>query len=125
MYRAFVRARLSTAAVNEASRKSARTLELERVTAERDWKIAGTTEVYAIGGSKGREKRPAFHTLLKDANRRKFGLVAAWSVDLPGRPLKDLLFFLDYFHSHGTDLSLHQQGIDTTTPTNQDRISKP
>ena len=67
-------------------------------------------------GAKGREKRPAFDNLLKDANRRKFDLMAAWSVDRLGRSLKDLLSFLDAIHTLGIDLYLHQQGIDTTTP---------
>ena len=40
----------------------------------------------------------------------------AWSVDRLGRSLQDLIGFLGELHSTGTDLYLHQQGIDTTTP---------
>jgi DNA invertase Pin-like site-specific DNA recombinase len=41
-------------------------------------------EVYedaGISGAKGRDKRPGFDRLLKDATRGKFSLIAAWSVD--------------------------------------------
>ena len=49
----------------------------------------------------------------KDAARRRFDVVMAWSVD---RSLQDLCGFLSELHSLGIDLFLHQQGIDTTTP---------
>ena len=52
----------------------------------------------------------------KDAARRRFDVVLAWSVDRLGRSLQDLCGFLSELHSLGIDLFLHQQGIDTTTP---------
>jgi len=91
-------------------------LELERIAEHSGWRIVGSYEDHAISGAKGREKRTALDNLLKDANRRKFDVVAAWSVDRVGRSLKDLLSFLDEIHALGIDLYLHQQGIDTTTP---------
>ena len=91
-------------------------LELERIAEHSGWRIVGSYEDHAISGAKGREKRPALDNLLKDANRRKFDVVAAWSIDRVGRFLKDLLAFLDEIHALGIDLYLHQQGIDTTTP---------
>ena len=39
----------------------------------------------------------------------------AWSVDRPGRSLRDLVGFLSELHG-SIDLFLHQQGLDTTTP---------
>ena len=69
-------------------------LELERIAELSGWKIIGTYEDHAISGAKGHEKRPALDNLLKDANRRKFDLVAAWSVDRLGRSLQNLLEFL-------------------------------
>jgi DNA invertase Pin-like site-specific DNA recombinase len=69
-----------------------------------------------ISGSKGREGRPAFDALCKDASRRQFDLIAAWSVDRLGRSLQDLVGFLTEIHALGVNLFLHQQGIDTTTP---------
>jgi DNA invertase Pin-like site-specific DNA recombinase len=43
--------------------------------------------------------------------------VAAWSVDRLGRSLQDLVAFLSELHSLHIDLFLHQQGLDTTTPS--------
>jgi DNA invertase Pin-like site-specific DNA recombinase len=43
--------------------------------------------------------------------------VAAWSVDRLGRSLQDLVAFLGELHAKGVDLYLHQQGLDTTTPS--------
>jgi DNA invertase Pin-like site-specific DNA recombinase len=76
-------------------------------------------EVYVdrgISGTKGRDKRPAFDRLHKDASRRQFDIVMAWSVDRLGRSLRDLIAFLDHLKSTGIDLYLHQQGVDTQTP---------
>ena len=69
-----------------------------------------------ISGSKGRDQRPGFDAMHKDAARRRFDVVMAWSVDRLGRSLQDLCGFLSELHSLGIDLFLHQQGIDTTTP---------
>ena len=91
-------------------------LELQRVAEVSGWEIVGTYEDHAISGSKGRDQRPGLDTLLKDASRRKFNIVAAWSVDRIGRSLQDLLTFLGEIQALGIDLYLHQQGVDTTTP---------
>jgi DNA invertase Pin-like site-specific DNA recombinase len=90
--------------------------ELEHVAGRAGWTIIETYEDAGISGAKGRDKRPAFDRLLKDAARRRFDIVAAWSVDRLGRSLPDLLHFLEDIHGCGIDLYLHQQGIDTTTP---------
>ena len=44
-------------------------------------------------------------------------MVAAWSVDRLGRSLTDLLAVLQELHAKGVDLYLHQQGLDTSTPS--------
>jgi len=49
--------------------------------------------------------------------RREFDLVAAWSVDRLGRSLQDLIGFLQELHGAGVELYLHQQALDTTTPS--------
>jgi DNA invertase Pin-like site-specific DNA recombinase len=82
--------------------------------------LAGTSpRVYkdhGISGAKGRDRRPQFDRLLKDAASRKFDVVMAWSVDRLGRSLQDLVGFLSEVHALKIDLFLKQQGIDTTTP---------
>jgi DNA invertase Pin-like site-specific DNA recombinase len=54
--------------------------------------------------------------LCRDAARREFDLVMAWSVDRLGRSLQDLIVFLSEIHALKIDLYLHQQGLDSTTP---------
>lgn len=44
-------------------------------------------------------------------------MVAAWSVDRLGRSLMDLLGLLTELHAKDVDLYLHQQGLDTSTPS--------
>jgi DNA invertase Pin-like site-specific DNA recombinase len=76
-------------------------------------------EVYAdngISGAKGRDERPAFDRLCRDATRRRFDIIMVWSVDRLGRSLQDLVAFLSEIHASRTELYLHQQGLDTTTP---------
>jgi DNA invertase Pin-like site-specific DNA recombinase len=44
-------------------------------------------------------------------------MVAAWSVDRLGRSLQDLIEVLSDLHAKRVDLYLHQQGLDTSTPS--------
>ena len=91
--------------------------ELREIAARSGWQIVEVYRDHGISGAKGRDERPAFDRLLKDATRRKFDLIAAWSVDRLGRSLQDLVGFLSEVHGAGVDVFLHQQGIDTTTPS--------
>jgi DNA invertase Pin-like site-specific DNA recombinase len=72
---------------------------------------------HGISGAKSRDGRPEFDRLLRDAAQRKFDMVMAWSVDRLGRSLQDLVGFLSELHALHIDLFLHQQGLDTTTPS--------
>jgi DNA invertase Pin-like site-specific DNA recombinase len=55
--------------------------------------------------------------LLKDATARKINMIAAWSVDRLGRSLQHLVGFLNELQALNCHLYLHQQAIDTTTPS--------
>lgn len=90
--------------------------ELRQVAARMGYEIVEVYCDHGISGAKGRDERPAFDALCKDAARRRFDMVMAWSVDRLGRSLQDLLGFLAELHALGVDLFLHQQGLDTTTP---------
>jgi DNA invertase Pin-like site-specific DNA recombinase len=84
-------------------------------------KRAGHTivEVYediGYSGAKGRDQRPDFDRLLKDAVRRKFDILAVWSSDRLGRSLKHLVEVLETIRDTGTGLYIHTQAVDTTTP---------
>lgn len=91
--------------------------ELREIAARIGYDIVRIYKDHGISGAKGRDKRPAFDDLCRDAARREFDVVMAWSVDRLGRSLQDLVGFLSELHSLGIDLFLHQQGLDTTTPS--------
>lgn len=91
--------------------------ELEAIAARSGWTVVGFYEDAGISGAKGRDKRPGFDRLLKDATARKVDMIAAWSVDRLGRSLQDLVGFLNDLRALGCDLYLHQQALDTSTPS--------
>src|SRR5689334_24863781 len=64
---------------------------LGEVAEARGWKIVQTYSDVGISGAKGRADRPGLDEMLKDASRRKFDVVMAWSIDRIGRSLVDLL----------------------------------
>ena len=92
-------------------------LELERVAQAKGWQISAIYEDEGISGAKGRDKRPSYDRMLKDAVRARFDVLMAWDVSRLGRSLTHLVQCLDDLHSNGVDLYLHQQAIDTTTPS--------
>jgi DNA invertase Pin-like site-specific DNA recombinase len=112
MKRAVLYLRVSTIDQTTANQER----ELREVAARMGCEIVKVYKDHGISGAKGREKRPAFDALCRDAAQRKFDMVMAWSVDRLGRSLQDLVAFLSELHALKVDLFLHQQGLDTTTP---------
>jgi DNA invertase Pin-like site-specific DNA recombinase len=90
---------------------------LQSVAKRHGWSVVQVFEDTGISGAKGRKDRPALDALLKAVARREVDMVAAWSVDRLGRSLTDLLDFLRELHAKEVDLFLHQQGLDTSTPS--------
>jgi DNA invertase Pin-like site-specific DNA recombinase len=90
--------------------------ELRDIAGRMGCEIVKVYKDHGISGAKGRDKRPAFDALCRDASRRQFDVVMAWSVDRLGRSLQDLVGFLSELHALKIDLFLRQQGLDTTTP---------
>jgi DNA invertase Pin-like site-specific DNA recombinase len=78
--------------------------------------VTAVYEDHGFSGSKTSAQRPEMSKMLKAAVRREFDQVAVWSIDRLGRSLQDLLATLDTFRSTKTELFVHQQAIDTTTP---------
>jgi DNA invertase Pin-like site-specific DNA recombinase len=91
--------------------------ELQAVAARAGWHVVEVFEDNGISGAKGRDKRPAFDKLLKAVTARQVDMVAAWSIDRLGRSMHHLVGFLGELQAVGCDLYLHQQRIDTTTPS--------
>src|SRR6516162_1632527 len=112
MRRAVLYLRVSTIDQTTANQER----ELREVAGRMGCEIVHVYKDHGISGAEGREKRPAFNALIRDANQRKFDIVMAWSVDRLGRSLQDLVGFLSELHALHIDLFLHQQGLDTTTP---------
>ena len=92
-------------------------IELQAVAERHSWQIVTVFKDQGISGAKGRDQRPGLDKLLQAVARKEFDLVAAWSVDRLGRSLIDLVGILQEFHAKGVDLYLHQQGLDTSTPS--------
>jgi DNA invertase Pin-like site-specific DNA recombinase len=91
--------------------------ELQAVGARLGWTIVAVYTDEGVSGAKGRDKRPGLDALLKGVARREFDLIAAWSVCRLGRSLQDLIGFLAEIQARGVDLYLHQQALDTSTPS--------
>jgi DNA invertase Pin-like site-specific DNA recombinase len=91
--------------------------ELEAVAERHGWEVVAVFKDQGISGAKGKDERPGLAKLLQAVARKEIDLVAAWSVDRLGRSLLDLVGLLQELHAKNVDLYLHQQGIDTTTPS--------
>lgn len=92
-------------------------LDLEKVAVNRSWKIVESFQDEGISGFKSRSDRPALDRMLKDAVRGKFDLIAVWSIDRLGRSLQNLIETVNELQAVGVDLYIHQQAIDTTSPS--------
>src|SRR5262245_56497714 len=112
MKRAAIYLRVSTVDQTTANQER----ELREIACRTGCEIVKVYKDHGISGAKGRDKRPGFDALCRDATKRQFDVVMAWSVDRLGRSLQDLIAFLSEIHSLGIDLFLHQQGLDTRTP---------
>jgi DNA invertase Pin-like site-specific DNA recombinase len=91
--------------------------QLNEVAVRLGWTVVAVLTDEGISGAKGRDQRPGFDALLKGVARKEFDLIAAWSVDRLGRSLQDLVAFLADVQARDVDLYLHQQAIDTSTPS--------
>ena len=90
---------------------------LHDVALRSGWTVVAIFNDEGISGSKGRDRRPGLDALLKGVARREFDIVAAWAVDRLGRSLPDLVTLLGELQASGVDLFLHQQALDTSTPS--------
>ena len=98
-------------------------IELERVAQQRGWQVVEVYVDHGISGTKGRDQRPAFDRLCKDAARGKLDMVAAWSIDRVGRSLQHLVTFMAELTEQGVGLYLHQQHVDSSTAAGKAMLS--
>ena len=119
MKRAVLYLRVSTIDQTTANQER----ELREIAGRMGCDIVHVYKDHGISGAKGRDKRPQFDRLCRDAAKRQFDMVMVWSVDRLGRSLQDLVAFLSELHALHIDPFLHQQGLDTTTPAGQGDVS--
>ena len=87
-------------------------LVLARVAEHRGWTIVQTYEDQGISGAKGRDQRPAFDRVLKDAVRRRFDILMVWSIDRLGRSVLHVANALAELDAAGIRLYCDREGID-------------
>src|SRR5262249_39451640 len=63
--------------------------ELREVASRMDCEVVKVYRDHGVSGAKGREERPQFDRLCRDATKRQFDAIMAWSVDRLGRSLQD------------------------------------
>jgi hypothetical protein len=80
MKRAVLYLRVSTIEQTTANQER----ELREVASRMGCEIVHVYKDHGISGAKGREKRPGFDRMCRDAAQRKFDVVVAWSVDRRG-----------------------------------------
>jgi DNA invertase Pin-like site-specific DNA recombinase len=91
-------------------------LVLARVAEHRGWTVVHEYEDASYSGIKGRDRRPAFDQMLKDAVRGKFDVLMVWSIDRLGRSVLHVANALAELDGAGVALYSDLQAIDSTTP---------
>lgn len=89
---------------------------LEAVAQRRGWSVAATYEDAGVSGAKGRDKRPQFDAMMKDANRRRFDVVLVWAIDRLGRSTATVATALAELDHVGVAIYADREGMDATTP---------
>jgi DNA invertase Pin-like site-specific DNA recombinase len=98
-------------------------LVLEQVAAQRGWSVVETYTDHGISGAKGRDQRPAFDRLCKDATRRRFDVVMVAALDRVGRSVQNVSAFLAEMTQLGVAVYCHREAIDGSTPTGRAMLS--
>lgn len=90
-------------------------LLLAEVAERRGWSVVAVYEDAGISGAKGREKRPAFDRMLKDAARRRFDVLMVAAIDRLGRSTATVSVALAELAEAGVEPYCHREGMDGTT----------
>jgi DNA invertase Pin-like site-specific DNA recombinase len=62
--------------------------ELREVASRMGCEVVKVYRDHGVSGAKGRDERPQFDRLCRDATKREFDAIMAWSVDRLGRSLR-------------------------------------
>ena len=88
---------------------------LVEVAGRRGWSVVETYEDQGVSGAKGRDQRPGFDRMLKDAGRRRFDVLAVWSIDRLGRSTAAVATALDDLEAAGVAIYADKEGVDAST----------
>ena len=88
--------------------------QLREVASQQGWKVVGEY-VDVISGATS--SRPELDKLVRSVMKGEVNSIASWDVTRLGRSLQHLTRLLSDLHAKGCDLYLHQQGMDTRTPS--------
>jgi DNA invertase Pin-like site-specific DNA recombinase len=91
-------------------------LALRETAERRGWRIVEEYEDAGISGAKGRDKRPDFDRMLKDAARRRFDVLMVAALDRLGRSVVHVALALDELANAGIELFSAREAIDGTSP---------
>lgn len=89
---------------------------LTEVAERRGWTVTAVYEDAGISGAKGRDKRPGFDAMLRDAMRRKFDVLAFWAIDRLGRSTATVATALAELDAAGVAIYADKEAMDATTP---------
>jgi DNA invertase Pin-like site-specific DNA recombinase len=89
---------------------------LTEVAERRGWSVTATYEDSGISGAKGRDKRPGFDAMLRDATRRRFDVLMFWSIDQLGRSTAAVTAALADLEAAGVAIYADKEAMDATTP---------
>ena len=88
---------------------------LAEVAERRGWTVTTAYEDAGISGGKGRDKRPGFDAMLKDATRRRFDVLMSWSIDRLGRSTAAVTSALAELDAAGVAVYVDKEAMDATT----------
>jgi DNA invertase Pin-like site-specific DNA recombinase len=97
-------------------------LQLRQYARRMGFEIRAEISDQGTNGGKGKADRPGFRQLCTMIARREVDLVASWAVDRLCRSLPELVGFLQDLRAKQIDLFLHQQALDTSTPSGRDAL---
>jgi DNA invertase Pin-like site-specific DNA recombinase len=92
----------------------AQLIELAHIAKSAGWERAAIYRDTGVPAARGRGEHPEFDRMVRDATRRRFDVLLAWSVDRLARTLRELFATLAVLRAAGIDLYLKEQGVDTT-----------
>ncbi len=91
-------------------------MALAEVAERRGWQVVAGYEDAGISGAKGRDKRPGFDMMLKDATRRRFDVLMVAAIDRLGRSTAGVTAALAELATAHVEPYSHREAIDGTTP---------